>query len=242
MRAIYGAALLSCSSLVMVGCSSGPDTSNLFGAGGGTESEGVYPLAFDEFLNSVQPGAVGLVDLYSSGVKVRDYRILAFNYSQEASQEQMEILIRELAKQADVKRFVDDGCKIAPLLSFHVSVDGKPLLVGEQFSVNEDYCTTGELKWLFVSGEAVSNIGWIAEAPRSIHLFHDGRFSQEVMPGFTGGISWKSGQGVRVRDFGLFVVKGRHDVTIPVGWRSVLVEAPGAGVWTAGWFDNEKYN
>lgn len=226
---------------VLVGCSSAPDGDELVGLQ--TNDEVSYPVAYDEFLDTIELGAVGLVDFYADQKRVADYRILALNYTQSASEEQIGILIRELASASDVKHFVSAGCKIAPSQAFNVAVDGKPLSIGGGFSVNEEYCRTGELKWAFISSERLIEIGWTAEASRSIHLYHDGRFSQEVMPGFTGGVDYRADVGrPALRDVGLFVVKGSHDVTIPVGIRNVRVGGPLSGIWTAGWFTNERYN
>jgi len=226
---------------VLLGCSSTPDGDEL--AGMQTSDDVDYPVAYDEFLDTIEPGAAGLVDFYAAQKKVADYRILALNYSQDASEEQIRILIRELASASDVKRFIGAGCRIAPSQAFNVSVDNKPLTIGGGFSVNEEYCRTGELKWAFISSERLIEIGWTAETSRSIHLFYNGRFSQEVMPGFTGGVDYRAEIGrPELRNVGLFVVSGNHDVTIPVGVRNVRASGALSGVWTADWFTNERYD
>ena len=241
MRPLFVRFLFTCVVGGLAGCSSTFDGSELVDAQVGDSAS--YPRAYEEFLDTVHPGAAGLVDVTVAQKKVPDYRVLALNYSQTASREQIEILIRELALASDVKRFVGSGCQVDQSRAFNVSVDNQPLTIGTGFSVNEEYCRTGELKWVFISGGRIAEIGWTAEASRSIHLFYDGRFAQEVMPGFTGGVDYLTGRGEPVqRNFGLFLVNGSHDVTIPVGVRNVRNGGPRNGVWTAGWFANERYN
>ncbi|HAT2580559.1 TPA: hypothetical protein I8273_004587 [Aeromonas hydrophila] len=104
-----------------------------------------------------------------------------------------------------------------PTASF--SVDGVQVgmslagQLGWVFGVNQDYCTGGELKAVFMASKQIAGVPWLVESKRSIHMMKNGTFEFETMPGFAM-VTTPGQQGHYTS--GLFVVKGHHRIEAPV--------------------------
>ncbi|MNF26339.1 hypothetical protein D3C85_249980 [compost metagenome] len=194
-------------------------------AGGGVQHQGVdsggYSRQYDRLADSVTLANARAVNSTTSSLSVT-----MLTYEQSVSEQDFAYLTNVYAPLR-LEDLLDSICKqdvgvtppVANVPTASFSVDGlqvEMLFAGQLgwvFGVNQDYCSGGEVKAVFMGSKQIAGIPWLVESKRSIHMMKNGTFEFETMPGFA--MVTTPGQ-LGHYTSGLFVVKGRHRVEVPV--------------------------
>lgn len=204
----------------------GVSTALLFGcAGGGAQQYEVgpsgYSRQYERLADSVTLAKVRTVSSATSSLSVT-----MLTYEQSVSEQDFAYLTN-VYSPLRLEDLLDSICTqkvgvtppVAKVPTASFSVDGVQVgmtLAGQMgwvFGVNQDYCTGGELKAVFMASKQIAGVPWLVEAKRSIHIMKNGSFEFETMPGFAM-VTTPGQQGHYTS--GLFVVKGHHRIEAPV--------------------------
>lgn len=209
----------------------GVSTALLFGcAGGGAQQYVTAANGYSPQYDRLADG-VGLANVRAINSATSSLSVAMLTYEQSVSEQDFDYLTQVYApvRMGDL---LDSICKVGvdaippvadvPTASF--SIDGSPVgmifagQLGWVFGVNQDYCTGGEVKAVFMASKQIADVPWVVESKRSIHIMKNGTFSFETMPGFA--MVTTPGQRGHYSS-GLFVVKGHHRIEAPVNVSSL---------------------
>lgn len=226
----------------------GVSTALLFGcAGGGTQQYEVgsngYSRQYERLADSVTLANARAVSSATSSLSVT-----MLTYEQSVSEQDFAYLTNVYAPLR-LEDLLDSICTqnfgvtppVAKVPTASFSVDGARvgmILAGQLgwvFGVNQDYCTGGELKAVFMASKQIAGVPWVVESKRSIHMMKNGAFDFETMPGFA--MVNTVGQKNHYTS-GLFVVKGHHRIEVPVNVSHISSSAELNSVYIPTFFVN----
>lgn len=226
----------------------GVSTALLFGcAGGGTQQYEVgsngYSRQYERLADSVTLANARAVSSATSSLSVT-----MLTYEQSVSEQDFAYLTNVYAPLR-LEDLLDSICTqnfgvtppVAKVPTASFSVDGARvgmILAGQLgwvFGVNQDYCTGGELKAVFMASKQIAGVPWVVESKRSIHMMKNGTFEFETMPGFA--MVTTPGQQDHYTS-GLFVVKGHHRIEAPINVSRLSSSAELNAVYSPTFFMN----